>query len=160
MGQSTDSLPPHGLCRSISDGAAAAVVMSAEAAERAGVRALAEIGTHGNVAGPDNSLHSQPSNAIRQALAKAGRTVSDLDLIEINEAFAIVAIQSMRDLNVGHDKVNVNGGAIALGHPLGASGARIALHLCYELGRPGGGLGAAGMCGGGQGEALLLRVCR
>jgi acetyl-CoA C-acetyltransferase len=74
-------------------------------------RALAEIGTHGNVAGPDNSLHSQPSNAIRQALAKAGRTVSDLDLIEINEAFAIVAIQSMRDLNVGHDKVNVNGGA-------------------------------------------------
>ncbi len=87
------------------------------------MRALAEIGTHGNVAGPDNSLHSQPSNAIRQALAKAGRTVSDLDLIEINEAFAIVAIQSMRDLNVGHDKVNVNAGAIALGHPLGASGA-------------------------------------
>jgi len=97
--------------------------MSAEAAERAGVRALAEIGTHGNVTGPDNSLHSQPSNAIRQAPAKAGRTISDLDLIEINEAFAIVAIQSMRDLNVGHDKVNVNGGAIALGHPLGASGA-------------------------------------
>ena len=150
--------PPRGLCRSISDGAAAAVVvMSVEAAERAGVRALAEIGTHGNVAGPDNSLHSQPSNAIRQALAKAGRTVSDLDLIEINEVSAIVAIQSMRDLNVGHDKVNVNGGAIALGHPLGAYGARIALHLCYELGRRGGGLGAAGMCGGGQGEALLRR---
>jgi len=152
--------PPRGLCHSISDGTAAVVVMSAEAAERAGVRALAEIGTHGNVTGPDNSLHSQPSNAIRQAPAKAGRTISDLDLIEINEAFAIVAIQSMRDLNVGHDKVNVNGGAIALSHPLGACGARIALHLCYELGRRGGGLGAAGMCGGGQGEALLLRVCR
>jgi acetyl-CoA C-acetyltransferase len=133
LGQSTDSLPPRGLCRWISDGSAAAVVMSAEAAERAGVRALAEIGTHGSVAGPDNSLHSRPSNAIRQVLAKAGRTISDLGLIEIHEAFAIVASQSMRDLNVGHDKVNVNG-AIALGHPLRASGARIALHLCYELG--------------------------
>jgi acetyl-CoA C-acetyltransferase len=110
--------PPRGLCRSISDGTAAVVVMSAEAAERAGVRALAEIGTHGNVTGPDNSPHSQPSNAIRQAPAKSGRTISDLDLIEINEAFAIVAIQSMRDLNVGHDKANVNGGAIALSHPL------------------------------------------
>src|SRR5439155_18666830 len=93
------SSPPRRLCRPISDSAAAAVVMSAEAAERAGVRALAEISTHGNVARPDNSLHSQPSNAIRQALAKAGRTVSDL--IEINKAFAIVVIQSMRDLNVG-----------------------------------------------------------
>ena len=95
MGQSTDSLPLRGLGRSISDGTAAVVVMSAEAAERAGVRALAEIGTHGNVTGPDNSLHSQPSNAIRQGLSRAGRTVSDLDLIEINEALAIVAIQSM-----------------------------------------------------------------
>jgi acetyl-CoA C-acetyltransferase len=143
----------------ISDGAAAVVVMSNQAAERAGVRALAEIGAHGNVAGPDNSLHSQPSNAIKQALAKAGLTVSDLDLLEINEAFAAVAIQSMRDLKVGPDVVNVNGGAIALGHPLGASGARIALHLCYELARRGGGLGAAGLCGGGgQGEALLFRV--
>ena len=143
----------------ISDGAAAVVVMSAEAAERAGLRALAEIGAHGNVAGPDNSLHSQPSNAIKQALAKAGLTVSDLDLIEINEAFAVVAIQSMRDLGVGPDVVNVNGGAIAIGHPIGASGARIAVHLCYELGQRGGGLGAAGLCGGGgQGEALLLRV--
>ncbi len=143
----------------ISDGAAAVVVMSAEAAQRAGVPVLAEIGAHGNVAGPDNSLHSQPSNAIKQALAKAGKSVSDLDLIEINEAFAAVAIQSMRDLKVSRDVVNVNGGAIALGHPLGASGARIALHLLYELGRRGGGLGAAGLCGGGgQGEALLLRV--
>ncbi len=143
----------------ISDGAAAVVVMSAEAADRAGASVLAEIGAHGNVAGPDNSLHSQPSHAITKALAKAGKTVSDLDLVEINEAFAAVAIQSMRDLKVSPDIVNVNGGAIALGHPLGASGARIALHLCYELGRRGGGLGAAGLCGGGgQGEALLLRV--
>jgi len=143
----------------ISDGAAAVVVMSAEAAERAGASVLAEIGAHGNVAGPDNSLHSQPSNAISQALAKAGKSVSDLDLIEINEAFSVVVIQSMRDLKVSPDIVNVNGGAISLGHPIGASGARIVLHLCYELGRRGGGLGAAGLCGGGgQGEALLLRV--
>ena len=148
-----------GTASQISDGAAAVVVMSAEAAERAGATVLAEIGAHGNVAGPDNSLHSQPSHAIAQALAKAGLTVADLDLIEINEAFAIVAIQSMRDLGVGPDVVNVNGGAIAIGHPVGASGARIALHLIYELGRRGGGLGAAGLCGGGgQGEALLLRV--
>jgi acetyl-CoA C-acetyltransferase len=133
--------------------------MSAAAAAQAGLPVLAEIGAHGNVAGPDNSLHSQPSNAISQALAKARLTVSDLDLIEINEAFAAVAIQSMRDLKVSPDMVNVNGGAIAIGHPVGASGARIALHLCYELGRRGGGLGAAGLCGGGgQGEALLLRV--
>jgi acetyl-CoA C-acetyltransferase len=148
-----------GTASQISDGAAAVVVMSAEAARRHGAEILAEIGAHGNVAGPDNALHSQPSNAIKQALAKAGRTAQDLDLIEINEAFAVVAIQSMRDLGVGHDIVNVNGGAIAIGHPLGASGARIALHLCYELRRRGGGLGAAGLCGGGgQGEALLLRV--
>jgi acetyl-CoA C-acetyltransferase len=148
-----------GTASQISDGAAAVVVMSSEAAERAGVRALAEIGAHGNVAGPDNSLHSQPSNAIKQALAKAGLAVSDLDLIEINEAFAAVAIQSMRDLGVGPDVVNVNGGAIAIGHPIGASGARLAAHLCHELARRGGGLGAAGLCGGGgQGEALLFRV--
>jgi acetyl-CoA C-acetyltransferase len=137
-----------GTASQISDGAAAVVVMSAQAAERAGVRVMAEIGAHGNVAGPDNSLHSQPSHAIKQALAKAGLTVSDLDLIEINEAFAAVAIQSMRDLGVGPDVVNVNGGAIAIGHPIGASGARLAVHLCYELGRR----------GGGQGEALLFRV--
>ena len=143
----------------ISDGAAAVVVMSAEAAERAGASVLAEIGANGNVAGPDNSLHSQPSNAIKHALKKAGLAPADLDLIEINEAFAVVAIQSMRELQVGPDIVNVNGGAIALGHPIGASGARIALHLCLELGRRGGGLGAAALCGGGgQGEALLLRV--
>jgi acetyl-CoA C-acetyltransferase len=148
-----------GTSSQISDGAAAVVLMSAEAAQRAGAQVLAEIGAHGNVAGPDNSLHSQPSNAIKQALAKAGLTAADLDLIEINEAFAVVAIQSMRDLDVSPDIVNVNGGAIALGHPIGASGARIALHLANELRRRGGGLGAAGLCGGGgQGEALLLRV--
>jgi acetyl-CoA C-acetyltransferase len=148
-----------GTSSQISDGAAAVVVMSAAGAERAGLRVLAEIGAHGNVAGPDNSLHSQPSRAIKQALAKAGLGVSDLDLIEINEAFAAVAIQSMRDLGIGPDIVNVNGGAIAIGHPIGASGARLAVHLCYELGRRGGGLGAAGLCGGGgQGEALLFRV--
>jgi acetyl-CoA C-acetyltransferase len=148
-----------GTASQISDGAAAVVVMSHQAAERAGVRVLAEIGAHGNVAGPDNSLHFQPSNAIQQALGKAGLTPQDLDLIEINEAFAAVVIASMSNLGVGPDVVNVNGGAIALGHPIGASGARLAVHLCYELGRRGGGLGAAGLCGGGgQGEALLLRV--
>jgi acetyl-CoA C-acetyltransferase len=148
-----------GTASQISDGAAAVVVASAQAAERLGCPVLAEIGAHGNVAGPDNSLPSQPSNAIRQALAKAGLDVAALDLIEINEAFAAVAVQSMRDLGVSHDIVNVNGGAIAIGHPIGASGARIALHLCTELNRRGGGLGAAALCGGGgQGEALLLRV--
>jgi acetyl-CoA C-acetyltransferase len=148
-----------GTASQISDGAAAVVVMSARAASAAGLPVLAEIGAHGNVAGPDNSLHSQPSNAIKQALGKAGLGVADLDLIEINEAFAAVAIQSMRDLGVDEEKVNVNGGAIAIGHPIGASGARLAVHLCYELARRGGGLGAAGLCGGGgQGEALLLRV--
>ena len=148
-----------GTASQISDGAAAVVVTSAEYAERAGLTVLAEIGAHGNVAGPDNSLHSQPANAIKQALAKAGLAVADLDLIEINEAFAVVALQSMRELGVGPDIVNVNGGAIAIGHPIGASGARLAVHLCYELGRRGGGLGAASLCGGGgQGEALLLRV--
>jgi acetyl-CoA C-acetyltransferase len=143
----------------ISDGAAAVVVTSADYAERAGLGVLAEIGTHGNVAGPDNSLHSQPSRAIKQALDKASLTPDDLDLIEINEAFSAVAIQSMRELKVSQDIVNVNGGAIAIGHPIGASGARIVLALINELGRRGGGLGAAALCGGGgQGEALLFRV--
>ncbi|HEY2081002.1 MAG TPA: acetyl-CoA C-acetyltransferase [Streptosporangiaceae bacterium] len=148
-----------GSASQISDGACAVVVMSAEAAAAAGATVLAEIGAHGVVAGPDNSLHSQPSRAIQRALAKAGLDVGDLDLIEINEAFAAVAIQSMRDLGIDSDRVNVNGGAIAIGHPLGASGARIALHLIYELRRRGGGLGAAALCGGGgQGDALLFRV--
>jgi acetyl-CoA C-acetyltransferase len=148
-----------GSASQISDGACAVVVMSADAAAAAGATVLAEVGAHGVVAGPDNSLHSQPSRAIKRALEKAGLSVADLDLIEINEAFAAVAIQSVRDLAVSEDKVNVNGGAIAIGHPLGASGARIALHLITELRRRGGGLGVAALCGGGgQGDALLFRV--
>jgi len=148
-----------GSASQISDGAAAVVVMSKDKAQELGLTWLAEIGAHGNVAGPDNSLQSQPSNAINQALGKAGLTVADLDLIEINEAFASVALQSMADLGVAPDIVNVNGGAIALGHPIGMSGARLALTLALELKRRGGGLGAAALCGGGgQGDALLLRV--
>ncbi|CAL9446255.1 putative acetyl-CoA acetyltransferase [Streptomyces sp. enrichment culture] len=143
----------------ISDGAAAVVVMSRAKAEELGLEWLAEIGAHGNVAGPDNSLQSQPSNAIRHALGKEGLDVSDLDLIEINEAFAAVAAQSMKDLGVSTEKVNVNGGAIALGHPIGMSGARLVLHLALELKRRGGGTGAAALCGGGgQGDALIVRV--
>ncbi len=143
----------------ISDGAAAVVVMSKAKAEELGLDWIAEIGAHGNVAGPDNSLQSQPSNAIRHALGKSGLSVEDLDLIEINEAFAAVAVQSMKDLGVSPEKVNVNGGAIALGHPIGMSGARIVLHLALELRRRGGGVGAAALCGGGgQGDALIIRV--
>jgi acetyl-CoA C-acetyltransferase len=143
----------------ISDGACAVVVMSKAKAEELGLSWLAEIGAHGNVAGPDNSLHSQPANAIKQALGKAGLDPADLDLVEINEAFAAVGIQSTRDLGLSPDVVNVNGGAIALGHPIGMSGARLALTLALELKRRGGGLGAAALCGGGgQGDALLLRV--
>ncbi len=143
----------------ISDGACAVVVMSAEAAAAHGAPVLATLGAHGTVAGPDTSLQSQPSAAILRALDKDGLSIADLDLVEINEAFAAVAIQSMRDLGIGPEQVNVNGGAIALGHPIGASGARITLHLAYELNRRGGGLGAAALCGGGgQGSALLLRV--
>ncbi|CAM3761948.1 acetyl-CoA C-acetyltransferase [Nocardiopsis rhodophaea] len=143
----------------ISDGASAVVVMSRAKAEELGCGILAEVGAHGNVAGPDNSLQSQPSNAINHALGKADKQVNDLDLIEINEAFASVAVQSMRDLGVSEDIVNVNGGAIALGHPIGTSGARIAVTLIHELRRRGGGLGAAALCGGGgQGDALLFQV--
>src|SRR5947209_3191312 len=120
---------------------------------------LAEIGHHGVVAGPDASLQAQPANAITKALGRSGASVDALDLIEINEAFASVAIHSTRMLGIDPDKVNVNGGAIALGHPIGASGARLAIALAYELKRRGGGLGAAALCGGGgQGDALLLRV--
>jgi acetyl-CoA C-acetyltransferase len=143
----------------ISDGACAVVVMSRAKAEELGLSWLAEVGAHGNVAGPDNSLQSQPSNAIKDALRKENLQVSDLDLIEINEAFAAVGVQSMRDLGVSADIVNVNGGAIALGHPIGMSGARLALTLAYELKRRGGGTGAAARCGGGgQGDALILHV--
>jgi len=143
----------------ISDGAAAVVVMSRAKAEELGLTWLAEIGAHGNVAGPDSSLQAQPANAIRHALGKAGRTVADLDLIEMNEAFAQVVLHSMRDLKVNEDIVNVNGGAIALGHPIGMSGARLVLTLAMELKRRGGGFGAAALCGGGgQGDALLITV--
>jgi acetyl-CoA C-acetyltransferase len=148
-----------GSASQISDGAAAVVVMSRARAEELGAEWIAEIGAHGNVAGPDNSLHSQPSRAIRHALGKEGLEVADLDVIEINEAFAAVAVQSMKDLGVTAEKVNVNGGAIALGHPIGMSGARLVLHLALELRRRGGGQGAAALCGGGgQGDALILRV--
>ena len=143
----------------ISDGAAAVVVMSKAKAEELGLDWIAEIGAHGIVAGPDNSLHSQPSNAINKALAKAVLTVDDLDLIEINEAFAAVGVQSMKDLGVDEEIVNVNGGAIALGHPIGMSGARLVLSLALELQRRGGGTGAAALCGGGgQGDALIITV--
>ena len=154
-----DGTVTAGSASQISDGAAAVVVMSRARAEELGAPILAEIGAHGVVAGPDPSLLSQPSNAILKALGREGLTPGDVDLFEINEAFASVALQSMSDLGVTPDVVNVNGGAIAMGHPVGASGARIALHLALELGRRGGGVGAAGLCGGGgQGEALLLRV--
>ena len=122
---------------------------------------VAEITAHGMVAGPDNSLQEQPANAVQAALAKVGKTVQDVDLFELNEAFAAVGIASTKALGIDPEKVNVNGGAIALGHPIGASGARIVLHLALELKRRGGGLGAAALCGGGgQGDALLLTVPR
>ncbi|MEU6677760.1 acetyl-CoA C-acetyltransferase [Streptomyces sp. NPDC046925] len=150
-----------GTSSQISDGAAAVVVMSKAKAEELGLAWIAEIGAHGNVAGPDNSLQSQPSNAIQHALKKEGLDVADLDLIEINEAFAAVAVQSMKDLGVSSEKVNVNGGAIALGHPIGMSGARVVLHLALELKRRGGGVGAAALCGGGgQGDALIVKVAK
>lgn len=150
-----------GTSSQISDGAAAVVVMSKAKAEELGLHWIAEIGAHGNVAGPDSSLQSQPSNAIQHALKKEGLDVADLDLIEINEAFAAVAVQSMKDLGVSSEKVNVNGGAIALGHPIGMSGARVVLHLALELKRRGGGVGAAALCGGGgQGDALIVKVAK
>jgi acetyl-CoA C-acetyltransferase len=143
----------------ISDGAAAVVVARRETAQELGLDWIAEIGAHGNVAGPDSSLHAQPANAIHHALGKEGMTAADLDLVEINEAFAAVAIQSTRQLGVDPSIVNVNGGAIALGHPIGMSGARLVLSLALELRRRGGGVGAAALCGGGgQGDALVLRV--
>jgi acetyl-CoA C-acetyltransferase len=145
----------------ISDGAAAVVVMSKARAEELGLTWLAEIGASGQVAGPDSTLQLQPAAAIAQAVEKEGIAVSDIDLFELNEAFAAVGIASARELGVSEDKVNVNGGAIAIGHPVGMSGARIALHLALELKRRGGGIGAAALCGGGgQGDALIIRVPR
>ncbi len=148
-----------GSASQISDGACAVVVMSKEKAESLGLAWLAEIGAAGVVAGPDSSLQSQPANAIAQACEKEGIAPSDLDLVEINEAFAAVGLASTRELGISEDIVNVNGGAIALGHPIGMSGARLALHLALELQRRGGGVGAAALCGGGgQGDALIVRV--
>ena len=156
---SSDGTITAGSASQISDGAAAVVVMSKAKAEELGLDYLAEIGAHGVVAGPDASLHEQPSNAIKKACEKAGVDATGLDLVEINEAFAAVGIVSTRQLGIDEDKVNVNGGAIALGHPIGMSGARLALHLALELKRRGGGTGAAALCGGGgQGDALLLTV--
>jgi acetyl-CoA C-acetyltransferase len=143
----------------ISDGAAAMIVTSKEKADALGLNPLAELVGFGMVAGPDPSLLHQPSRAIKAALDKTGLSVSDVDLFELNEAFAAVGIASMRDLGITDDVVNVNGGAIALGHPVGMSGARIAITIVNELRRRGGGLGAAALCGGGgQGDAALLRT--
>ena len=142
----------------ISDGGAAVVVMSEDRANELGVTPLGEIVGYGQVAGPDTSLLHQPSHAIREALRRSGLEIGDLDLVEINEAFAAVGLASMDDLGVAGDIVNVNGGAIALGHPIGMSGTRLAITVLYELRRRGGGLGAVALCGGGgQGDAALLR---
>jgi acetyl-CoA C-acetyltransferase len=156
---SSDGTITAGSASQISDGAAAVVVMSKAKAEQLGLNWVAEIGAHGVVAGPDASLHEQPANAIAVACQKEGIEPSDLDLVEINEAFAAVGLVSTRKLGLDPDKVNVNGGAIALGHPIGMSGARITLHLALELRRRGGGTGIAALCGGGgQGDALVVRV--
>lgn len=143
----------------ISDGAAAVVVTSKANAERLGLSWIAEIGHHATVAGPDSTLQYQPANAIAKACERAGIAPTDLDIIEINEAFAAVGVASTRQLGVDPEKVNVDGGAIAVGHPLGMSGTRLVLHLAYALTEQGGGVGAAALCGGGgQGEALILNV--
>ena len=143
----------------ISDGGSAVIVASEAAAERLGVTPLGRILGYGEVAGPDPSLLNQPANAINVALARAGMSVGDLDLFELNEAFAAVGVASMATLGITADITNVNGGAIALGHPIGMSGNRVALHLLHELKRRGGGRGAAALCGGGgQGDAILLET--
>jgi acetyl-CoA C-acetyltransferase len=148
-----------GSASQISDGAAAVVVMNKAKAQELGLTWLAEIGAHGVVAGPDSTLQSQPANAIKKALGREGISVDQLDVVEINEAFAAVALASTRELGVDPGLVNVNGGAIAVGHPIGMSGARIALHVALELSRRGSGYGVAALCGaGGQGDALILRA--
>jgi acetyl-CoA C-acetyltransferase len=156
---SKDGTITAGSASQISDGAAAVVVMSKTKAQELGLTWLAEIGAHGVVAGPDSLLQSQPAQAIARACAKEGITPADLDLVEINEAFAAVGLASTKRLGIDSARVNVNGGAIAIGHPVGMSGARITLHLALELKRRGGGVGAAALCGGGgQGDALIVRV--
>ncbi len=148
-----------GSASQISDGAAAVVVMSKAKAQELGLTWLAEIGAHGVVAGPDSTLQQQPARAIVTACGKEGIAPTDLDLVEINEAFAAVGLASTKELGLDPEKVNVNGGAIALGHPIGMSGARLVLHLALELKRRGGGVGVAALCGGGgQGDALVVRV--
>lgn len=143
----------------ISDGAAAVVVADRAAAEAAGLPILAEILGYGQTAGPDATLHERPAEALRIALKRAGLDVGDLDVVEINEAFAAVALWSARLLDIDHARVNVNGGAVALGHPLGATGTRIVVTLISALQKRGGGIGAAALCGGGgQGDALVVRV--
>jgi len=143
----------------LSDGAAALVIASKEAAIAAGLDWIAEIGAHGQTAGPDGSLHSQPARAIERALSQEGLAAKDLDLVEINEAFASVLIQSANDLGIETDVINADGGAIALGHPVGASGARLVLHQALALKRRGGGTGVVALCGGGgQGDALILKA--
>ena len=143
----------------LSDGGSAVIVMSQAAAEACGVAPLGEVVSYGMVSGPDSaSLNLQPANAINKALSKAGLSVADIDVFELNEAFAAVGIASARELGISLDVVNVNGGAIALGHPIGMSGNRVALTILHELRRRGGGLGAAALCGGGgQGDAVILR---
>ena len=156
---SKDGVLTAGSSSPISDGAAAVVVMSKAKAQELGLSWIAEIGAHGVVAGPDSTLQSQPAQAIVAACAKEGISPADLDLVEINEAFAAVGLASTKLLGIDPDKVNVNGGAIAIGHPIGMSGARITLHLVLELARRGGGVGVAALCGGGgQGDALIVRV--
>ena len=148
-----------GSASQISDGAAAVVVMNKKKAQELGLTWLVEIGAHGVVAGPDSTLQSQPANAIKKALDREGITADQLDVIEINEAFAAVALASTRELGINPEIVNVNGGAIAVGHPIGMSGARITLHVALELARRGSGYGVAALCGaGGQGDALILRA--
>jgi len=143
----------------ISDGAAAVIVTSRDIAEELGATPIAELVSFGMVAGPDPSLLTQPSRAIKRALEPVDKSVTDIDLFEINEAFAAVGLAAMQDLKISDDVVNVNGGAIALGHPIGMSGARLVITLVNELRRRGGGLGAAALCGGGgQADALLVRV--
>ncbi|GGK59679.1 acetyl-CoA C-acetyltransferase [Ornithinimicrobium pekingense] len=156
---SKDGTITAGSASQISDGAAAVVVMSKAKAQELGLSWIAEIGAHGMVAGPDSSLQSQPSRAIALACKKEGIEPTDLDLVEINEAFAAVGLASTKELGLDPERVNVNGGAIAMGHPIGMSGARILLHLALELQRRGGGVGVAALCGGGgQGDALVVRV--
>ncbi len=154
-----DGTVTAGSASQISDGAAAVVVMSKAKAEELGLSWIAEIGAHGVVAGPDSTLQSQPARAIAKACEREGISPAELDVVEINEAFAAVGIASTRELGLDPERVNVNGGAIAVGHPLGASGARILLHVALELQRRGGGVGVAALCGGGgQGDALIVRV--